>query len=283
MKNLNASIAIGLVLLAAYGAAYGADAENQNTGPFRPGWYAAPALSLTKADKERQTGDGLGFVLAIGHRGDFASLELAGILTTLGDGKNGSDAKLSGGQLALVAGPFFEGEWLSRFFGVVGFGVFQRENHPRYDKDVSTIFGDAGIGYLYPFKLFGFDLAARGEVRYRYDVQQPPRPAGTPSAFQDTIFNLGVQVPLSPAEKPVPSAKPAPVTVVPPVSADDDKDGVPDDLDQCPGTLADAAIDDRGCTQTTTPTEPAAKPTSAPTAEPKPTSTSEPTTDKSTQ
>lgn len=196
-------------------AAASAQDQAPNTGPFRPGWYVAPMLSLTKVDNERQTDDGTGFVIALGNRGDFATLELAGIFTTLKGGLNGSDAKLSGGQLALVVGPFFENIWLSRVFGVVGFGVFQRENHPRFNQDDTTIFGDVGAGYMYPFQLFGFDLNARGEVRYRYDVQQPPRPEGVPAQFEDYVYNLGLQIPLSRRAKSASLAAPEAVAVVP--------------------------------------------------------------------
>lgn len=233
-----------LSLLATAGAVFAQD-PSPNTGPFRPGWYVAPMLSITKVDSERQTGDGTGYAIALGNRGDFATLELVGIFTNLKNGLNGSDAKLSGGQLALVVGPFFENIWLSRLFGVVGFGVFQRENHPRFTQDDTTIFGDVGAGYMYPFQLFGFDLNARGEVRYRYDVQQPPRPTGVPGQFEDYVYNLGLQIPLSRTPKPEAVAAPEAVSVVP--VADEDNDGVNDAADQCPGTAAGAVVNDTGC------------------------------------
>jgi OmpA-OmpF porin, OOP family len=181
---------------------------------FRPGWYSMLMGSRTSADETRQTGDGSGFVVGLGHRGDFAGLELSGLKTSLGA------ADLTGAQLALITGPFFDQPVLARLFGIVGFGVFRRENHPQFDEDDTTIFGDAGLGYMHPLRLFGRPLAIRGEVRYRYDVQPPPRPEDAPGAFSDVVFNLGLQIPLGREAAPLREAEAPPVEVVPVVAPD---------------------------------------------------------------
>jgi outer membrane protein OmpA-like peptidoglycan-associated protein len=104
--------------------------------------------------------------------------------------------------------------------------------------------GDAGLGYLQPFHLFGRTLSARAELRYRYDYQEPPRPTNAPSTFSDLVFNLGVQIPLSGEEEP--AVKPA-VTVVPATTGDSDQDGVPDDRDQCANTPPGSYVNNVGC------------------------------------
>lgn len=274
---------IALVLLAIPAAAQDETAGTRS-GSFRPGWYVAPMATYMLVDSRRcNVDDGLGGSVAFGHRGDFASLELWGQFLTLSHGEcsytlpdgpdSGSardpvtepagDVKLNGGGLGLVVGPFFENRILARFFGIVGFGVIRREGHPQYRQDDTTIFGDAGLGYMQPFQLFGFDLNVRTEARYRYDVQQPPHPdeqdPAPPHAFEDIIFNVGLQFALSPKPEPVPEPAPEPVAVV--GVADADGDGVADGQDLCPGTAAGATVDATGCVQE------AAAPAAAPTLE----------------
>ena len=260
-------------------------AAEDKAGPVRPGWYVAPLLTYMQPDSARCGVDGgPGFSAVLGHRGDFASIELWGQLLALphecsytvpdsgnpppggtnpdGDADDdpdpvnepAGDVKLTGAGIGLVLGPFFEDPVLARFFGIVGFGVIQRTDHPRYPSDDSTIFGDAGLGYMHPLELFGLPMSARVEARYRYDVQQPPHPDDVPHYYNDIIVNLGVQIPLSAQPEPVPDAV-EPVAVV--ASGDADGDGVADDRDQCPDTVAGIAVDGTGCAPAPTPVEPA--------------------------
>ncbi len=273
---------IALVLLAIPVAAQD---ETARTGPFRPGWYVAPMATYMLVDSGRcNVDDGLGGSLAFGHRGDFASLELWGQYMSLSHGgctytqpgpstpdptdderetvvEPAGDVKLNGGGLGLVVGPFFENRILARFFGIVGFGVIRREDHPQRAGDDTTIFGDAGIGYMQPLSLFGLETNVRAEARYRYDVQQPPHPdeqdPAPPHAFEDIIFNVGLQFALSPKPEPVPEPAPEPVSVV--GVADADGDGVADGQDQCPGTAAGAAVNATGCAEAAAPTLETAK------------------------
>jgi OmpA-OmpF porin, OOP family len=73
----------------------------------------------------------------------------------------------------------------------------------------------------------------------------------------DWHLSIGVQIPLTPFFKPHQSAAPVAqecaTSVVNPVTgrtdcvADSDGDGVPDNLDQCPGTPPGTKVDDKGC------------------------------------
>lgn len=244
----------GLALAAMTGVASAQDDGAGAPAPFRPGWYVAPMAAYLRPDSARcgaaadcSVDDGLGAVAALGHRGDFANLEVWGQYLTLPYDAGGAsgDVQLNGGGLALLVGPFADDRVLARFFGIVGFGLLLRKDHPNYAQDDSTIFGDAGVGYLHP-RLFGRDLGLRAELRYRYDVQQPPHPAGQPHAYSDIVLHVGLQIPLSDAPAPAaPLAAPEPVTVVAP--ADADGDGVPDKRDQCPDTPAGTVVTDSGC------------------------------------
>lgn len=276
MKNVLMTALLPMLLLPG-AAALAQDDDGAGTGAARPGWYVAPMATYLKPDSARcSVDDGLGALAVIGHRGDFASIELWGQFLTLdkgecsytvpdsGDPPNGDldderdpatepagEVTLNGVGMGLMLGPFFEGRVLSRFFGLVGFGVIRREDHPQYAQDDTTIFGDAGLGYLQPFELFGLAMNARLEARYRYDVQQPPHPTSEEMdpppahAYQDLAFNLGLQIPLSPAPEPVAPPEPEPVTVVAPL--DSDVDGVPDERDLCPDTPLGKLVDETGC------------------------------------
>lgn len=278
-----------LAALLAVGPAAAREPAAPETGPFRPGWYVAPLLSYMQPDTARCAVDSdFGLAAVLGHRGDFASIELWGQLLKLPKGEchytvpdadsndvatdpddsrddatePSGEVTLTGGGLNLVLGPFFDEAILSRFFGIVGLGVLRRQDHPQYPDDDSTIFGDAGLGYLQPLRVLGWDVSARLEARYRYDVQQPPHPdeqdPAPPHSYSDIIVSLGLQIPLSAPPQPVPDAV-EPVAVV--ASGDADGDGVADDRDQCPDTVAGIAVDGTGCAPPPAEPAPPAEPT----------------------
>jgi len=60
-----------------------------------------------------------------------------------------------------------------------------------------------------------------------------------------TLAFGGAKKTVAPAAEPAPAPAPAPVVKSEPI--DSDKDGVPDDLDKCPGTPAGVAVDKDGC------------------------------------
>ena len=92
----------------------------------------------------------------------------------------------------------------------------------------------AGLDYRYlktaGLKLYGFKDQQETHFDSKYDTQS-------------LMLSLNYFF-FQPA--PTPAAAPAPAAVVAPV-ADADGDGVPDDLDQCPGTPAGTPVDDKGC------------------------------------
>lgn len=251
--------------------AHAAEEAAPSTGPVRAGWYVAPMVTYMQPDSSRCNVDSdYGLAAALGHRGDFASIELWGQFLALPHGgctytvpaptatdpeardtvdEPAGEVELNGGGLDLVLGPFFEDTVLARFFGIVGFGVLRREGHPQYRQGDTTIFGDGGLGYMQPFALFGLDVLARLEARYRYDVQQPPHPddqePAPGHAYGDVIVNLGLQIPLSAKPEAAPAAAAEPVAVV--AVADADGDGVADEVDTCPDTAPGATTDATGC------------------------------------
>lgn len=270
MANSVRCIALVMSLSASVVPAAAQEGARSDPGPVtRAGWYGAPLVTVMKPDSSRcQVDDGLGASALFGHRGEFGSLEFWGQFMALEHGEctytvpaptetdpenretvtePSGEVKLNGAGFALLVGPFFEDRFLQRFFGLLGFGVLRRTDHPQYPHDDSTMFGDVGMGYLHPI---GPNTAARIDVRYRYDVQQPPHPdeqdPPPEHAYQDLILNIGFQFALSPEES-ASQPTPAPAAVVPVEQTDADRDGVPDERDQCPGTAIGQAVDQNGC------------------------------------
>ncbi len=261
MKTFRGVSGAALLTLTANALAQDGPAD---TSPFPQGWYVVPMATYMRADDQRCGVDNKTGVAAIlGHRGDFASLEFwAQVLSlpmectytvpapTMSDPNatatvnEKGDLELTGGGLGLLLGPFVEGGILSRFFGIVGFGLLEEKNVSFPLRDSTAIIGDAGLGYMHPFEVWGVRGALRTEARYRYDYQQPPRPANTPSTYNDVLFNLGVQIALS---RQAESQAAETAQVVPLVVVDSDQDGVNDDRDQCPDTPPGSYVSNVGC------------------------------------
>jgi OOP family OmpA-OmpF porin len=86
---------------------------------------------------------------------------------------------------------------------------------------------NAGTGFRYNVN---DSVSIRGDLREFHGIDD--------STF-DTQVSLGLSFAFA---RTVGSAKPVPVRV-----ADSDRDGVPDNIDQCPGTPAGATVDSTGC------------------------------------
>ncbi|MGH8678918.1 MAG: OmpA family protein [Burkholderiales bacterium] len=242
------SFLLGALMLCA-AAPLAAQETTSRPAKHREGWYIAPMVSRYSVDSERQTDDGTGYVLSLGHRGDVGALELSYLTVKLDPENGGKEASLSGADLTLLLGPYGDRPILSNIYGVVGFGYLRREDHPRFTENDGTIFGDVGLGYMLPFDFSNWNLALRTEARYRYDFQQSPRPEGVPGTFNDVIFNVGLQFSLDRDPEPVaepPPPPPEPVAVAP-VPADYDADGVSDLTDQCPASAPGSTVNEVGC------------------------------------
>lgn len=206
LRNLLALATIAMPALTLAG-------EPAKNDPQAQGWYLAPSFSFVDADSKRGTGTGKGGAFAIGHHGEVASIEVAGLFSAL----QNDGAEIAGGQVALIVAPMIDHAILSRVFGVFAIGAVSEKNIPgRNGKDGSGLIGDVGLGYLQPMPVGGRKVNLRFDARYRGDFLMPPRDAGEPSYFRDWVFNLGVLIPLSPPPPPPPQ-RPLP-EVVPPVN-----------------------------------------------------------------
>ena len=134
---------------------------------------------------------------------------------------------------------------------LMGLGVLRNDVFPDAAK-ANDAFGNAALGFV-TGGLGKSEIRLRGEVRYVFDRYE----TGFEGYKNDRRVSFGVQIPLGRrtveriVEREVEVEvervirEPVPATIT-----DSDDDGVPDQIDQCPGTLAGLATDNRGCAST---------------------------------
>lgn len=143
---------------------------------------------------------------------------------------------------------FRRGDGASPFL-LFGGGVVRNDLVPDTAKD-NDFFSNVGLGFV-SGGLGKSEIRLRTEVRYVRDRFEFADEGGK----NDRRFALGVQIPLGkrtvevPREVEVVRERVVRETV-PAEIVDSDRDGVPDQIDQCPGTLAGLATDNRGCAAT---------------------------------
>jgi OOP family OmpA-OmpF porin len=230
--------------------------------------YVSPMFSYTIADSDRDTDDALGGAISLGKR--FTSglnLELTGFYETMDPEKDTNNANTNDEKSVTLTGVgaaalIFPSQTLQYLYAIVAVHQGQATDHPTFPTgtpatrgapmDYRTTVFDTGLGYIFPLSpyLGGFEMALRGEARYRMDAHTREQ-AGNGGAkhFYEPVINLGVMIPLGalPAEaEPVQEVE----VVAPaetPAPADSDGDGVPDDSDQCPDTPTGTTVNEQGC------------------------------------
>lgn len=279
-------IAVASAMLATMSAlpAFGQDdGSSASTGPdlTRPvpalgnRFYIAPMGSHTWEDKGRNTkdayggADGWGGALAIGKQlAPWLALELNGMYTEFSSDYPDSNhkTKMWGGGLSALIFPSQQ----SGLFALVGAKYAEGKDHPTTVTtttpgfpplipatttrapgpvaDYDTVLGDAGFGYLFGPISWLNQGAIRAEALYRMDFHDEEGLGdGDSKKFGDGVVNVGFLIPLGAPPQP-PAVEPPPVEVVPVAEpVDSDGDGVPDDLDQCPGTPAGEPVNEVGC------------------------------------
>lgn len=99
----------------------------------------------------------------------------------------------------------------------------------------NSSFATAGVGVIWRLASY-FDL--RADLRYNGTLNKV-QPAH--QAIGNFVASVGISIPLG--SPPQAAVAPAPQ----PAAADTDGDGVPDNLDQCPGTPSGVQVDSHGC------------------------------------
>lgn len=202
-------------------------------------------------DSTRDSDDGLGFSLGVGmpflgRQGEAIEFSFRNIERDRDRG--GTDYQrtifanwvrdLGGEDLLLGLKPFV----------LVGAGAVQED----VDGDDHLHFGvDGGLGALLPLFNWGWALRAEAVAQAQLNDKSVP----SEDWLLDYQLRIGLQIPFDHQTEsaPPPAAPECPTRVVDPVTgradciSDSDRDGVPDSLDQCPGTPGGTAVDTKGC------------------------------------
>ena len=240
------------VYLSAFAINTAAAQESAPAPQAEPDGYVTILPFYVSADANRRitSEDGRGAAIGYGHRfGEKWFWELqtfAGLMAT--DTGNTPDYYQYGAGVDLGF-RFRRGDGWSPFL-LMGTGIVR--NDVVTDKD-NDGYGDLGLGFV-TGGLGKSEVRLRGEVRYVRDRFQYNSEGGD-EGKNDRRFAIGVQVPLGRrtvervVEREVVRERVV-TEQVPAQIVDSDNDGVPDQNDRCPGTLAGLATDNRGCAST---------------------------------
>ena len=257
MRNCKNTLRSAAVLLGGFAAASAAPAVVYAAGgdsPFYDGSYVSiMATGNLPHDKPDLGSFGEGGTIGLGYRAGWYALELA---PTLVHFKN---TQQRGGG---VNGLLFPLQSLPNVYATIGIAALQYTRFPTTigPKNFNTLNFDGGVGALLPIHFGSYEFGARAEVRYRYGQRErqfndTDTDLSAPGKFRQIVFNIGFQLPLHAAAPPPPPPPP------PPPVGDEDGDGVPDDVDQCPHTPKDTPVDAKGCPLPPPPPPPPPAPT----------------------
>jgi OmpA-OmpF porin, OOP family len=241
--NRSSSAAVSAALLLALPGYAAAESDS----PLLKGWYVAPMVSHVNPDNDRRLDSGLGGTLALGYRvSEGFALELYGVYGRLDrEPVPSASATMRGGGIGALA---FLTDWLDGLYLPFAVGYLQTDSQGLGGDRYKGLSFEAGLGYLLPLAIGRYDFGVRAEGRYRHHNGQDGRLLDEEKAgVQDTLLNLGVQLPFG-LRPPEPKPQPEPAHVVEAIAVpDSDGDGVADDRDQCPDTPAGEAVDTTGC------------------------------------
>ena len=250
-KKKRFAVAGALLFCGIPGAAIAEGEDEPADSPLTQGAYIAPMASFIITDGPK-TSNGYGGILAGGYRNGGYAFEFKGIYDTISS-KESSSVKQWGGSVGYLLFPF---ELLPNLYGIAEVGGLSVLNYPARDrahpaltqKNITTVNGGLGAGYLLAMSVGQYEYALRTEALYRYGHRDTDvTPGGdiiVPKTFNDVLINVGLQLPLT--KKAPPPPPPEPVKVVP-APVDTDGDGVPDERDQCPDTPVGTQVNDVGC------------------------------------
>jgi OmpA-OmpF porin, OOP family len=197
--------------------------------------YISELLTYTFADSDRQSDDAWGGYLGYGRAlNQFWGLELGAFYSRFPNDPPGDRASWREYGANLDALFFYSRDPRFSPYFAYGFGVMNSKRKILDPESGTDLFAHVGAGFT---TLITDWIGIRGDVRYR--LARMDRDFGF-RKVQEPILRLGIHLPLGPRVAAVaPPADPAWI--------DSDGDGVPDHLDECPGTPRGVRVDARGC------------------------------------
>lgn len=199
--------------------------------------YMVASFMHVDPDNDRGANDGSGYNFAYGWQWQERwAPEFAFNGAALDTGKTGGTDFYQFGLGADMRYTPFDWKWNP--FAIAGLGFVRNDVVPD-SLDSTNFYTNFGVGLTSPPGKYG--IRARGEFRLIFDSFQ--------SNQVDRRFALGLVIPLGVKEKIVEIREVEKIVEVevPVRMLDRDGDGIPDNFDKCPSTLADAEVDDSGC------------------------------------
>ncbi|ERP92380.1 hypothetical protein Q670_09390 [Alcanivorax sp. P2S70] len=218
----------------------------------QPRQYLSTQLHYLVPDREREIArNGIGMGLQYGRQWKprvWWETELAGY--NLESGVSGSTDFYQAGLTTGLLYAFSDRKGFTPF-AVGAIGVMYSDVIPD-DDDGAHFHANAGLGVV-SGPLFQNGLKLRAEARYLYNdnSQSDSSPSASVGNYGDWRFSVGVEVPLGYTrvrviERVVYQTREVERIVEKPF-LDSDHDGISDERDQCPNTLAGARVDANGC------------------------------------
>jgi len=245
MKRFSASLLIAAGTLGAGMAAAQSDSVSESESRTESKGYLSVLPYYLSVDRDRNLGnDGRGLSIAYGREWTdrwFWELQTFGSL--IESGQPGVTDHYQYGAGLDVGYRFVPGPGATPFV-ILGAGAVRNDAVVKAEDDTDFI-ANVGVGFL-TGEIGNAGVRIRGEARYVRDDFE----TGANDGMNEWRIGLGVTVPLGrrTIEREVVRERVVTERVnVPAEIVDSDNDGVPDQIDQCPGTLAGLATDNRGC------------------------------------
>jgi OOP family OmpA-OmpF porin len=243
----------------AFGALWAHQAAALNTDGYDIP-YVTGSFTYEISDSKRDSDNGLGFQLGAGLPLDEkSSVELSYYGLRRKRDIDGNDDYQNGvfANYVYDFGNFgFSQTWLPNFKPYVLGGPGYVLDDVRGSKH-NHVGADVGGGLLFPLHVGNWDWgwAVRTEAGVIGELDRGQSVQGHGEALVDYHFTIGLQIPLTPLFKPHSAATEngCTVSVVNLLTGrrdcnlDSDGDGVPDSLDECPGTPVGSQVDAKGC------------------------------------
>jgi len=182
-------------------AASGPDLTSANAG-ITNRFYISPLATHIWEDSQRQVDGGWGGGLAIGKQfSQFFSAEVGGFYQEHHIVEGASPLKVIEGGISGLVFPFQTGVGRN-IYGIVGAHYGKVKDHPStnvadFQQNYNTVFGSAGLGFLFGPIAWLNQGAIRAEALYRMDFHDKPGLGGVDeNDFSDGVLNVGLLIPI---------------------------------------------------------------------------------------
>ncbi len=257
LARLGVAVAAAAIAVTTPAAAqYGSE---QDSARLDTRFYISPMATYTVYDSDKDFDDDASGMLSIGKVfGRGMNIELTAFMNKARRNDGSVEGEINGYALSFLA---FMDRNTSPFYWVVTINKIFAEADGASDKAFNDGI-DFGFGYWLGLGRWGFlgeGPALRIEGRYRHESWPNAEAnrfasdfalANSSREYSDLVAVVGLSIPIGPDPNPPAEPepeKPDPIIRVIRATADDDGDGVLNEIDKCPDTAPDTRVDRDGC------------------------------------